>query len=169
MLIRWIPGFERQYSATDSGRIISYKSGKPEYISTYVHSTGYSYAILWTNNTRKRVKVHRIIAELFVKNPENKPQVNHINGIKTDNQANNLEWVTASENIKHAYDLGLLKPRKGDKHHKHDKTIYTFRHPDYGTVQCTQFELRTKYDLTQANLSQVIRKIRKTCKGWVLV
>ena len=60
---------------------------------------------------------HRIIAECFIPNPYNKHDVNHINGIKTDNRAENLEWCTRSENMIHAYKTGLKRPVIGVNHH----------------------------------------------------
>lgn len=63
----------------------------------------------------KCVKIHRLVAQHFIPNPELKKCVNHINGIKTDNRATNLEWCTSSENNKHAYNSGLKRKLKGEK------------------------------------------------------
>lgn len=69
---------------------------------------------LGSRNNKKLFKIHKCVAEAFLPNPDNKPEVNHIDGDKTNNDINNLEWVTGSENVKHAFDIGIAHARKGE-------------------------------------------------------
>lgn len=71
------------------------------------HSNGYSRVQLSRNGESKDFYVHRLVADAFISNLDNRPYVNHINGIKDDNSLSNLEWVTPSQNSQHAYDSGL--------------------------------------------------------------
>lgn len=64
----------------------------------------YVYIELWKNDIQKKFRIHWLVAEAFITNSDNKLQVNHINGDKTDNRVENLEWCTASENQKHSYN-----------------------------------------------------------------
>lgn len=71
-------------------------------------SRGYLKVGLFKNGKGKNYFIHRLVAQAFIPNPENKPQVNHINGITSDNRLCNLEYNTPKENIKHAIDSGLI-------------------------------------------------------------
>lgn len=74
------------------------------------------------NGVKKSIKVSRIVANVFIENPNDKPQVNHINGIKTDNTVKNLEWNTAGENVRHSWSTGLSN--KGRKYEYMQKRLY---------------------------------------------
>ena len=77
-------------------------------LKNILSNKGYFLVDLSKNNIQKKVLVHRLVAQTFIPNPKNKLQVNHINGIKTDNRVKNLEWVTAKQNNLHARKIGLV-------------------------------------------------------------
>lgn len=83
------------------------KTYPERYLNIWRSVTGYNYIDISVNGKVKRVSLHRLVAIYFIPNPENKPQVNHKDGDKDNNNDWNLEWVTAAENLKHARDLGL--------------------------------------------------------------
>lgn len=118
----YINGNETQYTVTSSGDVYSLNYGrtcKKKKLTklSNKYDNGYVHVNLRYNKKMYRKKVHRLVAEAFVKNtdPENKTQVNHINGDKHDNRAKNLEWVTAKENTKHAIEHSLRTVRYGEK------------------------------------------------------
>jgi hypothetical protein len=98
-----IDGYVGLYKINIHGRIIKLSTGR---ILRPSDHGGYLRVTLFNKDMRyKRFLLHRLIMTSFVPNPENKPQVNHINGIKNDNRIENLEWCTGSENVKHSYSV----------------------------------------------------------------
>lgn len=86
------------------------------------HKKGYKILSLTFDGNRKTYKVHRLVALAFIPNPENKPEVNHKDGNKSNNNLDNLEWSTTSENTKHAHENGLTTTKKlSDEDKKHIK------------------------------------------------
>ncbi len=106
-----IPGYEGQYEITNSGLVKRlYKNNvKSKIISTRINNCGYIEVRLSKNSKSTTKFLHSLLAQTFIPNVNNRLEVNHINGIKTDNHLTNLEWVTHSENVMHAYRTGLLK------------------------------------------------------------
>lgn len=114
-----ITGFEGLYEVSSIGNIrsldrkIPIKNGlwniKGKVLKLCNDSDGYKIIGLSKNKLRKTYKVHRLVANAFIENTLNKPQVNHINGVKYDNRIDNLEWATNKENMVHAFLIGLKK------------------------------------------------------------
>ena len=98
---RDVVGYEGLYQVSDQGRVKSFKWNKERFLKPSMDKDGYLLVTLCAGGKRKTLKVHRLVCEAFHENPDNKPQVNHINEIKTDNRASNLEWCTCKQNVNH--------------------------------------------------------------------
>jgi len=102
-----IKNYEGIYGINKKGDVYSAFSGK--HINTDVNNFGYKRVVLCSNKIKKRFFLHKLVAETFIPNNENKEQVNHKDGNKQNNNVSNLEWVTPSENILHAWSTGMLR------------------------------------------------------------
>ncbi len=112
MIERWKPvvGYERLYEVSDLGRVRSLprKGTKGGIVNvSYSNNKHYAHIPLAKDGRCRTVSLHRIVAQAWIPNPDNKPQVNHKNGVKADNRVANLEWVTNLENMRHAIKTGL--------------------------------------------------------------
>lgn len=110
-----IKGFE-DYEISNLGNVRSYNKTPDIHIhkSMRVNHTKEGYEIITLTKTRKYL-VHRLVAETFLENPENKKEVNHKDLNKQNNEVDNLEWVSHSENMKHAYTNGVIQLPEGGK------------------------------------------------------
>lgn len=123
-----ILGYENMYEVSNQGRIRSL----PRYVKdikkkrtrffkgrfinlSYDSNTGYFKVQLSKDNVKNKVFVHRLVASAFIPNPENKPTVNHKDGVKINNYIDNIEWCTYSENTLHSYRVLNRKSTKGIK------------------------------------------------------
>lgn len=91
------------YGITDDGRVISYKYKKPKEMSAWTNMAGYQYVSLCENNIAKHYAVHRLVAEAFIPNPDNLPEVNHKDKNKSNNKLENLEWCDRKYNLYDSY------------------------------------------------------------------
>jgi len=110
----------------------------------------------------KFYSLHRLIAEAFLPNPNNKPHINHKNGIRGDNRLENLEWCTRSENMQHSYEMGF---NKTGKEHCQVKELQVFKDGKlvaklYGNKEWKEF------GLDQASVNQCLKGLRKHHKGY---
>lgn len=117
MTEEWRPvvGLEDRYEVSNLGHVRNAKTGRIRKLNKG-ETTGYYQLSLWNGERHVNSMLHRVLAEAFISNPENKPQVNHIDYDRTNNQLSNLEWATASENIAHGYNFRGPSKVRGELH-----------------------------------------------------
>ena len=151
-----IPNFESHYQVSNFGNIRSIKNGKIRILKPTFNHEGYPMITLCKNNKKKNYKMQRFIANAFIPNPENKPATNHINGIKSDIRAVNLEWCTNKENIVHAFRIGLMHNSIGENSNFAKLNEFQVR-VIRKCVDLTRFELAKIFNISADNIWRIKR------------
>lgn len=158
-----INGFSHKYIIYEDGTVFS-----PNYIDKNgfnrigrkikptVSKKGYlRVALIMVNGEKRYYSVHRLVASYFIENPLQKPEVNHIDGNKKNNNINNLEWVTSSQNIKHSYDTGL---RSGTCHIGEKNNMAKLTEEKVSDIlmsKLTVNELSNKYGISKSTIYKI--------------
>lgn len=103
-----IAGFEGLYAISDDGNVLSLRTGR--FLKPITMGSKYLYVHLCNGKKTRLKRIHRLVAEAFIPNPNNLPQVNHIDGNKRNCSASNLEWCSPKQNMLHAMNNGLFDP-----------------------------------------------------------
>ena len=154
-----IKGFEN-YSITKNGQIYNHKLER--FIKQTKHNRGYLSVSLTKNKCDYKKLSHRLIAETFIPNPKDLPQVNHINGIKTDNRIENLEWCTAKQNTRHAWDTGLRTSKGAIFNYLNSKIVLNL---NTGVYYDSMAEVSKLYNI---NYQTLVKRVRKGTHGFIL-
>ncbi|WP_241606873.1 HNH endonuclease signature motif containing protein [Rosenbergiella epipactidis] len=159
MITKPIEEMQGKYSISKCGKIINNKTKRV--IKTHVNQRGYE-AVTFTisKGVTRCFKVHRLVATAFIKKTcHSRVDVNHIDGNKLNNNAENLEWCTRKENMAHARRLGLIKPYYSRV--SHDKSLSLLERNskiknDYMTGEFSQRELAKKYNLSKSQVGSIL-------------
>lgn len=143
-----IIGYEGLYEISSQGDVISTRFNKRKVLKQGMMTSGYKMVSLKKDCKQKCFSIHRLLAIHFLSNPDNLPQVNHIDGNKLNNELSNLEWCSQSHNIKHMYEMGLktykplhYKGKTGSLHNRSKSVICLETGIKYGSMSEAAREL----------------------------
>lgn len=163
-----IKDYEGLYQVSNLGRVkrilfINNKFIKKENKILKIQTNKFNrqYISLYKNNKRKNCTVHRLVAKAFIPNPNNLPEINHIDGNPSNNNVKNLEWCTASYNCKHAYQNGL-----NEKFKKYNESRKKAIKRSDGKVYSCIYEAIKELNVKSCSLRDALKGRTKTCKGY---
>lgn len=138
---------------TSPGRLLKQRFGDRGYARVYLSKDG----------VVKTLRLHRVVAEAFIPNPDNLPQVNHLDADKTNNTAANLEWCTGQENIQHAVKIGRIKRRTHCRngHELSGDNLYVRPNGDHACITCRRARARAYRRTLRAARHTAINTVAK--------
>ena len=142
------------YEVSNLGQVRNKKTNK---ILKPSNCGGYLSVGLSKNGKKTTYRVHRLVSNAFINNEESKPQVNHLDKDKTNNDVNNLEWVTAKENIQHACNNGIRCGEKNGRSKLTTEQVIEIR-DKYKFREYTQLQLGKEYNVRENHISRIIKK-----------
>lgn len=174
-----IKGYEGLYQISNFGRVRSLerkvkgRKYRRKFLSIQKNKNGYQKVGLYNSPNHKSISIHRLVALNFIPNPHNKKCVNHKDGNKENNKVNNLEWVTHSENMKHAFTKGLNFVTKENHSNNIKRSIETNRRPvlRYGGNEkeakyYSISEASRKNKVNGSDITQVCKEKKKSAGGY---
>lgn len=181
-----VEGTNGRYEVSNTGKVrslICSDCGLIKELKPTMDNKGYLRVGLWGNGKRNQAKVHRLVAIAFIPNPENKPEVNHLDGNKTNNNVSNLQWATASENTLHAYKSGLKEKTRescrkmgltigrfmlAESREKRKTPVIAIRISDNFKMEfSSQADASAATGVPQPNIHKVMNGQRRTAKGYI--
>ena len=162
-IFREVIGFESDYLISNYGNVYSIKMNK--LLSKAIDGVGYHFVKLGGRHG-KNCSIHRLVAEAFLQNPDNKKTVNHIDGNKLNNMFYNLEWATYSENEQHAWNIGLKKT-SDNRLKKVSKPVIQFSlNGDVISRFPSARDAARKLNIDSSGISKCCRGVQSTCYGY---
>lgn len=154
------------YMVSNQGRVKSLKNGKEKVLKCCKYKDEYLSINLCKNGKQKLHKIHRLVAEAFIPNPDNKPCIDHINTIKNDNRVDNLRWVTNKENSNNPLTINKWKIKIGKLHHNHKPILQFDKNMNFIKRWDCAMDVQRKLGFNQSNISSCCREERKTSNGY---
>ena len=162
-----IKNFEGLYQVSNLGNVKSLnwrKTGKPRNLYLKPQNKGYLQVELVKNGERKSFVVHRLVAEAFLPNPLNLPQINHKDEVKTNNSSENLEWCTTNYNVRYSMELHPNRKHKGEKYNTPVQQL-TLDGNVVKTWRCSRV-IFLETGMSDWSISECCRGNRKTAYGY---
>ena len=162
MIWKTIEGTNGEYQVSDTGVVKTTKTGR--ILTPTVSRHGYERVCLFKMDRERRYRVHRLVAMAFIPNPDNLPQVNHIDGNKRNNHVSNLEWITNEDNMRHAKEHGLRAGHERFCESKKKRVIAT----NIATGEQIAFDsiLAARKAIGTCHVQEVLNGIRQQAKGY---